>query len=170
MENAADMSDPFVVRAAARSDYVGLRALLVDVDELHRLNVPWMFRKPTAEPRPDRFFEEQLSSDDSTLLVAEAGGQLVGVAAALMRNAPDFALFVPQRWGVLDNIAVSPAWRRRDVGTALICEAERWVQARGANWIELGVYEFNDAARTFYQRLGYAPVLTKFRKPFQGSR
>lgn len=109
---------------------MGLRALLVDVDELHRVNVPWMFREPTAEPRPDEFFERQLASDDSMLLVAEAGGQLVGVAAALMREAPDFALFVPQCWGVLDNIAVSPAWRRRGVGTALIRSAEHRAQAR----------------------------------------
>jgi hypothetical protein len=29
----------------------------------------------------------------------------------------------------------------------------------------LGVYEFNDDARAFYQALGYLPVLTKLRKP-----
>ena len=159
------MSDPFIVRAAAASDFDGLRALLVDVDELHRLNVPWMFRKPSAEPRPNDFFEKQLTHDDSTLLVADAGGHLVGVAAALMRGAPEFAVFVTQRWGVLDNIAVSPSWRRRGVGTALIRGAEGWARARGANWVELGVYEFNDDARRFYQALGYAAVLTKFRKP-----
>ncbi|HEY3256251.1 MAG TPA: GNAT family N-acetyltransferase, partial [Polyangiaceae bacterium] len=75
-------------------------------------------------------------------------------------------LFIRQSWGVLDNIAVSQSWRRRGVGTALIHDAERWVRARGANWIELGVYEFNEDARSFYRALGYFPVSTKLRKPF----
>jgi GNAT superfamily N-acetyltransferase len=67
---------------------------------------------------------------------------------------------------VLDNIAVAQAFRRRGVGSALIREAERWVRAQGASWLELGVYEFNQEARAFYQSLGYAPVLSKLRKPF----
>ncbi len=100
------MSEAFIVRTATLSDYDGMCALLAAVDELHRLNVPWMFRKPSAEPRSKDFFEQLLSSEDSTVRVAEAHDQVVGVATVILRNAPDFAVFVSQRWGVLDNIAV----------------------------------------------------------------
>jgi diamine N-acetyltransferase len=160
------MTEAFTVRAATLSDCAGMCALLAAVDELHHLNVPWLFRRPSAEPRPKEFFEQLLRGPDSTVLVAEAREQLVGVATAWLRDAPDFAVFVTQRWAVLDNIAVSEAWRRRGVGTALTREAERWAHSRGAKWLELGVYEFNDSARSFYQALGYAPVSTKLRKPF----
>ena len=160
------MSEAFSVRTATLGDYDGVCAVLRAVDELHRLNVPWMFRKPTTEPRSKESFEQLLSSDDSTVLVAEAGDVLVGTATALMRDAPNLAIFVSQRWGVLDNIAVLETWRRQGVGRLLTCEAERWVHGRGAKWLELGVYEFNADARAFYQALGYLPVSTKLRKPF----
>ena len=160
------MTEAFIVRPATLSDYEGVCALLGAVDELHRLNVPWMFQKPTIEPRSKDFFERLLLSEDSTVLVAEARARLVGVATALLRDAPDFPVFVRQRWGVLDNLAVLESWRRRGVGTWLTRDAERWARSRGAKWIELGVYEFNADARSFYQKLGYLPVSTKLRKLF----
>jgi ribosomal protein S18 acetylase RimI-like enzyme len=159
------MSEAFLVRAATLGDYDQVCALLAPVDELHRVNVPWLFCKPSTEPRSKDFFAGLLSDEDSTVLVAEARDGLVGVATAVMRSAPNFAVFVSQRWGVLDNLAVLDAWRRRGVGTSLTRQAERWVNGRGAKWIELGVYEFNAAARSFYQALGYLPVTTKLRKP-----
>lgn len=160
------MSDGFIVRAATLGDCAGMCALLAAVDELHRVHVPWLFRQPASEPRPSEFFERLLASESSTVWVAATTEQVVGVATVLLRNAPDFAVFVTQQWGVLDNIAVLESWRRRGVGTALTREAERWAKSRGANWIELGVYDFNDSARAFYRRLGYSPVSTKLRKPF----
>jgi len=159
------MIEPFIVRAAILEDADAIRALFAEVDDLHRVQVPWLFQKPPTEPRSSEFFEHLLANQESKVFVADTGTELVGVATALMRSAPDFALFIHQSWGVLDNIAVSRERRRRGVGAALMREAEHWVRARGANWIELGVYEFNRDARSFYEALGYAPVLTKLRKP-----
>jgi len=160
------MAESFVVRGATLADYREMCGLLAEVDELHRSNLPWMFEEPAVEPRSRQFFEQLLGSPDSAVLVADSGAQLIGVAAVLMRSAPDFAVFVRQSWAVLDNIAVANSWRRRGVGTALIRDAERWAVAHGAKWLELGVYEFNDDARAFYGALGYGPVSTKLRKPF----
>jgi diamine N-acetyltransferase len=164
------MSDTFIIRAATPSDYAGTCALLAAVDELHRVNLPWMFRKPEAEPRSKEQYEQLLLGEASVMLVAEAGELLVGAATILLKIAPDFAVFKRQSWGVLDNLAVLESWRRRGVGKSLTREAERWARSRGASWLELGVYEFNDGARAFYEALGYAPVLTKLRKPFDEPR
>jgi len=160
------LADTFSVRPATLSDYEPMRALLAEVDELHRVHLPWMFQEPAVEPRSKGFFEQLIEDEHSALLVAEADSRLVGVATALLRTAPNFPVFIAQTWGVLDNIAVAQAHRRRGVGSALIRDAERWVRAQGASWLELGVYEFNHEARAFYQALGYAPVLSKLRKPF----
>jgi diamine N-acetyltransferase len=142
-----------------------MATLLAQVDELHRVNAPWIFQRPDAEARPREFFDELLASEGSIVLVADAQGELAGVATVMMRNAPSFAVFVNQSWAVLDNIAVVSSWRRRGVGRALTRAAEQWALGRGAKWLELGVYEFNAGARAFYQALGYAPVTTKLRKP-----
>ena len=160
-----DMSAVINIRAAAPRDYDAACALLAEVDELHRLNVPWLFRAPTRQPRSTDFFNQLLRSADAAVFVADAG-ELVGVATALMRASPEFDIFIPQRWGVLDNIAVSRSWRRRGVGTELTRAAERWARDQGAKWIELAVYQFNDSARSFYEALGYSSVSTRLRKPF----
>lgn len=157
------MSEPFHIRAAVAVDYERLCALFAEVDALHAEGAPWMFRTPLSEPRSREFFAEQSQDVDSTLLVADAG-ELVGVATVLMRSAPEFGVFVPQRWGVLDGIAVTQACRRRGVGTALTRAAEVWARARSAQWLELVVYDFNADAQAFYEALGYLPTSTKLRK------
>jgi diamine N-acetyltransferase len=111
-----------------------------------------------------QFFVEQLRSLDSTLLVADTG-EPVGVATVVLRSAPEFGVFVPQQWGVLDNIAVGKRWRRHGVGGALTHAAEAWALQRGAQWLELLVYDFNVEARGFYEALGYLPASVKLRKP-----
>ena len=154
----------FSIRAAQGEDYEQAIAIMSEADELHRVHVPWLFQAPASEPRPREFFAELLADVDSRLLVADAGS-LIGVANVRMRSTPDFGVFIAQRFGILDNIAIGSAWRRRGVGTALTHAAERWAQARGAVWLELGVYEFNAGARSFYETLGYLPVSSKLRKP-----
>ena len=160
------MSDAFLIREAALTDYESVCGLFGEVDALHAARAPWMFRTPLSEPRSREFFAGQLSNADSTLFVADAG-ELVGVATVVMRSAPEFGVFVPQRWGVLDNIAVAHAWRRRGVGSALTCTAEGWAKSRGARFFEISVYAFNADARAFYGALGYSPASTKLRKPLQ---
>lgn len=161
------MTEPFIVRNVTPNDYGVIARLLREVDELHRVNAPWLFRDPALEPRPREFFEQLLASGDSAVLVADAEQQLVGVATVMMRCAPDFSVFINQSWGVLDNIAVARSWRRRGAGRALTRAAEQWALGRGAKWLELGVYEFNAEASAFYRALGYFPVSTKLRKPLQ---
>lgn len=161
------MSQTFSVRPAVREDCTAIAALLAEVDELHRVRLPWLFRMPLSEPRPPEFLDPLLNADRSVVFVADAG-PIVGVATVLLRSAPELPVFIAQTWGVLDNIAVSAAWRRRGVGRALTNAAESWARGLGAKWLELGVYEFNADARTFYEMLGYSPVLTKLRKPFVG--
>ncbi|MEO8903275.1 MAG: GNAT family N-acetyltransferase [Polyangiaceae bacterium] len=160
------MSQPFSIREAVGADYERLCALFAEVDALHAERAPWLFRTPLSEPRSREFVAAQAHGADSTLLVADAG-ELVGVATVLMRSAPEFGVFVPQRWGVLDGIAVTQACRRRGVGTALTRAAEAWAHARSAQWLELVVYDFNADARGFYEALGYLPTSTKLRKPLR---
>ena len=43
-------------------------------------------------------------------------------------------------------------------------EAQVWAIAKGAASIELNVYEFNQAAISFYERLGYQTLSRKMSK------
>jgi GNAT superfamily N-acetyltransferase len=157
-----------VVRRARDEDYGQACVLLDALDMLHIDRASWMFTTPDEQPRSQRFFEQLLKTPDAAVFVADAGG-LVGVAYGWMKGAPDFAVFIRQRWGVLDGLVVDPAWRRRGIGKSLAQAFERWALDLDAAWVEVNVYEFNPEASKFYQELGYLPLSQKMRKPRQTS-
>jgi len=153
------------IRAYEPRDYERARELFGSVDELHRERVPWMFKAPDREPRPVEYLETQVIANDGALLVAvEGGGEVVGAVVILMRSAPDFPIFVQQRWGVIDSLVVAPTHRRNKVATRLLHAAEAWIKARGASWLELNVYDVNVEARAFYAAVGYLPFIHRIRK------
>jgi len=50
---------------------------------------------------------------------------------------------------------VSSPFRRNGIGTRLVRIARRWAREKGATEMRLGVWEFNEAARKFYETLGF---------------
>ena len=158
------MSEDCIIRPAAVADYMATCALFDELDAQHRQQLPWLFRAPLERPRSPEHFEALLSSDRASILLAVADS-VVGLATVRLQSAPDLPVFIPQHWGVIDDIVVLPSWRRRGIGARLAGAAENWAYERGGAWLELGVYEFNADARAFYETLGYVPVWTKLRKP-----
>jgi len=55
---------------------------------------------------------------------------------------------------------VDAAQRAHGVGAALMRDAEAWARARGLVSVVLYTRVDRDAARTFYEKLGYEPVAT----------
>jgi GNAT superfamily N-acetyltransferase len=156
-----------VIRRAQFEDYGEACRLFGLLDLLHRDRAPWLFKAPGPQSRSQRFFNELLTNPDSALFVADAG-PIVGLAHGEMRSAPDLPTFIKQRWGVVDDLVVDPAWRRRGIGRGLAHTIEHWALELGASWIELNVYGFNEEAAAFYRSLGYLPLSSKLRKPRDG--
>jgi GNAT superfamily N-acetyltransferase len=157
-------SDHTTIRRARLDDYDEACRLLDALDVFHRERVPWLFKEPSRQPRSEAHFADLLAGAASAVFVADAG-RLVGIAVGLIRTAPDFPIFVQQRWGVLDALVVDPAWRRRGIGALLANSVETWAIEAGAPWVEVNVYDANAEARRFYEARGYLPVSTKMRKP-----
>src|ERR1700722_1779291 len=97
------------IRPARLDDYDGACRLMDALDAFHRERLPWMFETPNNQPRSEDYFADLLKREDSAVFVADAG-HLVGVAVGLMRTAPEFPVFIQQRWGVLDGLVVDPGW------------------------------------------------------------
>jgi GNAT superfamily N-acetyltransferase len=157
------MLDDVKIRAATVADYPRACVLLDQLDEFHRERLPWLLRTPPTPPRGEQYFSDLITSEDSVVFVAETH-DVIGIAITFLRTAPDLSIFIPQRWGVLDALAVAAECRRAGVGTRLVRAAEQWTRQKGVPWLELGVYEFNADARKFYERLGYLPLSSKLKK------
>jgi GNAT superfamily N-acetyltransferase len=81
---------------------------------------------------------------DGEVLVAEAGGGLVGVAAG--------AVFARSGW--VGGVAVAPTHRRAGLGSALTAAILGFLEGRGVATVLLHA---TDLGRPIYQRLGFVP-------------
>lgn len=152
------------IRKAAADDYLGICELLDEVDVLHRDQNPGIFRKSTGPARTWDFYSGLLTDEKVGLFLAEEDGRPVGFVHVLLRDMPDFPIFVPRRYAIIDTIVVQSGHRDRGIGRMLMQTSEEWAIARGAASVELGVYEFNQIAISFYENLGFHTLSRKMQK------
>jgi ribosomal protein S18 acetylase RimI-like enzyme len=152
------------VRKATAEDYNSVCELFDEIDALHRDNLPNIFQKPGAAAREQDYYSALIEDENTALLVAEAGGNLVGFVHAVVRDPPALPVFVPRRYAIVDGIVVKSGTQNRGIGRILMDKMQEWAIARGATSVELNVYEFNRAAISFYERLGYQTFSRKMSK------
>jgi ribosomal protein S18 acetylase RimI-like enzyme len=144
-----------LLRHATIEDYAGICAVLKEVDALHIDALPRVFRDPGDVARSRAYIASVLDDENAGLWIAEHEQEIVGVIHVSIRETRDIPILVPRRYAVIENLAVSAAHRRHGIGRVLMQAAERWALERGIEQVELHVYEFNEGARAFYERLGY---------------
>ena len=131
------LDDSLVLRAAHRSEAATI-ASMSRLQVEHGLNWRWT---------PGRV-RRHISDKETMVLLASIGGEIEGFAIMKFRDE-DAHLFL---------LAVQPKSRRSGIGTALVEWLEKSCRTAGINRIRLEVRASNDAARRFYERLGYGFV------------
>jgi len=152
------------VRKATAEDYNSLCELFNEIDALHRDNLPHIFQKPNGAAREKDYYLGLIADENLALLVAEAGEKLVGFVHVIVRDTPAMPVFVPRHYAIVDGIVVKSEFQNHGIGRILMDKVQEWAIARGATSIELNVYEFNETAISFYERLGYHTVSRKMGK------
>jgi diamine N-acetyltransferase len=152
------------VRKATADDYSSLCELFNEIDALHRDYLPHVFQRPNGAAREKDYYLGLIADESVAFLVAEAGGDLVGFIHAIVRDAPAIPIFVPRRYAIVDSIVVRSGFQNHGIGRILMDNMQKWAIAKGATSIELNVYEFNETAISFYERLGYQTLSRKMSK------
>jgi ribosomal protein S18 acetylase RimI-like enzyme len=145
----------YIIRSATRDDYDGVGAVFAEVEQLHRMALPYIFRAPAGPALNREYFESMVADQDAAWLLAEHDGEIIGFVKVQVLQAPDRPILLPRRYAQVDNLAVRADYRRSGVGRALMERAERWAAERGLREVELNVWEFNQGAIAFYEQLGY---------------
>ena len=143
------------IRRAVAADLAAVVALLEDVDDMHRNALPWLFRRIDGAPLTD-FLEPYVSKEDHAMFLAVApDGALAGVLYMFLRQPARAPIVKPTLVAEIDSLVVSGAFRRQHIGKRLVEAAINWANACGATRTELGVYEFNEPARSFWASVGF---------------
>jgi GNAT superfamily N-acetyltransferase len=125
-------------------------------DEVERVlgMYEWLFAPPGSLPpawdagSAREAIAETIAGPESTMLVAEHRGELLGFCSAYidLRSV---------RYGVrcwVEDLAVSPDHRSEGVGKKLLDAAKDWARERGATHLELDSGEARTEAHRFYDR------------------
>jgi hypothetical protein len=127
------MSGAVTVRAIADADIEAVVALW----RAAGVTRPW------NDPLHDLAFARR--GPHSTVLVAEREGRVVASAMAGEDGHRGWVYYV----------AADPAQQRTGLGRRVMEAAEAWLKARGVWKVQLLIRADNDAARGFYEHLGY---------------
>ena len=105
----------------------------------------------------DSAFATLVGRTDTFMAVAEV--PTAGIAGYTLASS-HLTLFAngPVAW--VEELMVSPDWRRGGVGASLMRAAEQWAQEQGAAYLALATRRAAD----FYEAIGYSESATFFRK------
>lgn len=101
-----------------------------------------------TSPWPETSFRGLLNRADSSLFVAEVGGEVVGHAAC----------WAVLEQGELGNIAVAPEYRRRGIARRLMDAVIDDMIRRGVRQLYLEVRISNTGAQRLYESYGFRSV------------
>jgi GNAT superfamily N-acetyltransferase len=141
-----------VVLRAARSD---------DVTTLTSLTAELGYPEPEAEIR--RRFELLAGQPDHRIIVAEEGGEVVGLMSFHVLDL----LYGSGRLGRITAIVVTNSMRGKGLGRLLVEKAEEFAREEGCNVIELTTNNRRLEAHKFYESLGYAATHKRFTKSLE---
>ena len=128
-------------------------ATLDDLDQLASLFDVYrrFYEQPGDVARASAFLHERMERGESTLLVAEDTGQLLGFCQLY----PTWCSVAAARVFILSDLFVDPGARRGGVGRALMRAARDFGRQAGAARLDLQTAHTNAKAQALYESEGW---------------
>ena len=140
------------IRKATKKDIPAIIALLHQVDMVHHVIRPDLFK-----PNTTKYNEQQLEvlfEDDSKPVFVFDDGNVLGHAFCVITEVKDDKLLQDIKTLYIDDICVDEKARGKHVATALYEHVRDYAKAIGCTNITLNVWEGNDPALSFYSKMG----------------
>lgn len=145
------------VRRAVISDIPRILELLLQVDMVHHLGRPDIFKGPATKYNAEQLRE--IVGCDTTPIFVWVGddGIVQGHAFCIHKQVLGDSVLTDVKTLYIDDICVDEAARGQGVGRALYDHVKAYAKEQGFYNITLNVWECNPGARKFYETLGLKP-------------
>lgn len=141
------------IRDMRIEDYNEVDRLMAQVHKIH------------VEGRPDLYidvehiysvnqFAEMVENEDMISVIAEKEERVVGICFVSMRAK---TCMVKRRTAYMEDLCVDESHRGKGIGKELFKYARNRAKEMGAERLDLMVWDFNEDARMFYEKMGLTP-------------
>lgn len=145
----------FTIREAKIEDIPGILHLLSQVLEIHAKIRPDIFISGTTKYTAKEL--AKILSDESRPIYAavDEHEELLGYAFCVLENTPKSGNLVPFLSMYIDDLCVEEAARKQGIGEALFQYVRREAARLGCYELTLNVWEGNESAKAFYDKMGF---------------
>jgi ribosomal protein S18 acetylase RimI-like enzyme len=140
-----------LIRIANIGDIEKILVLEKQVYEIHSKARPdWINKFPLNY----NYIEDLLQNNNNKIFLAEENGKIIGFCIINIRKIKEHHLFHDMKILEIDDICIDQKCRKRGIGKLFFEEAKRVAKEINAKFIELMVWEFNQDAIKFYEKMG----------------
>lgn len=150
------MSDAITVRPAQVDDLTKIVELRLALLREYADDPLYRQLRPDAPTRARKLFQNQLTSPDETMFLAERCGKVVGILRCV--DSMGSPLLFPDRYCYVSSVYVLPSERRRGVLKALVDAAECWCRDRGLEEMRLHNAPSSQTASDTWDAFGFEIV------------
>ena len=148
------------IRRAEKKDIDRINELLGQVLEIHAQIRPDIFIPGTTKYTNEEL-TVMLADDDKPIYVAvNEEDKVLGYAFCAIKNQPFSNNMVQFKSLFIDDLCVDADTRGMHVGSALFEHVKAEAERLGCYEVTLNVWEGNDSARHFYEKMGLKPKET----------
>ncbi len=159
-----------MIRLAQRRDADRIGQLWAEMVAHHERFDPLMFRPAdSGAALYAQSVRDRLADPRARILVAELDGAVVGYVSGIIADITT-EIFRPLRSGLLSDIYIAEAYRRRGLGMALVEHLALWFRDQDVRHFEWHVSAKNDEALAFWRRIGGETTILRMRAEIDRER
>lgn len=145
------------VRRAEKKDMPKILDLLVQVDMVHHVGRPDLFKGPAT-----KYTEEQLmaiiGNDETPVFVCvDDGDEVLGYAFCILKQFVNDNILTDIKTLYIDDLCVDENIRGRHIGSTLYDYVLDYAKRIGCYNVTLNVWSSNESAMKFYEKCGLVP-------------
>ncbi|MCF6136404.1 GNAT family N-acetyltransferase [Pseudalkalibacillus berkeleyi] len=150
----------YLLREGQDSDFEKLKPIHKEVHDLHVMGRPDHY-KTTEDTLDEKYFRGLINENGGKVYVIELDLRLIGFIFLRLRESPDRTTHVKSTQLFVEDFGVSGSYKGQGLGKLLFDKAVEVAKEMNASRLELGVWEFNQAAIQFYESLGMSTQVRK---------
>lgn len=143
-----------IIRKAQKEDRLGIERLLKEVNNLHQKLRPDIFIENAIKYDEEKYNSLILNESTPVFVAVDEEGNVLGHLFCSVRDYKNVAVYKDFKTLFIDDLCVEESAHRQGIGKSLFEFALEYARENGCYDVTLNVWEGNNSARAFYEKMG----------------